>query len=95
VHIAHPDHHRGMRIDRGRALAMEMRYVMIDKIFPILFVSLTVQHKDMKVHGNITSAARMKVVNGKVVTFDRSYSLDMGPHPDDAEIIAVYFGLKS
>jgi hypothetical protein len=74
---------------------MEMRYVMIDKIFPILFVSLTEKHENMKCHGTITSAARMKVEHGKVITFDRSYSLDMGPHPDDAEIIAVYFGLKS
>ena len=70
----------------------ELKYVMIEGSFPILFISQ--HHKSMKVHGNITSAAFWKVVNGKVETYGRSTSLDMGPQPDDARILEHFFGLN-
>jgi hypothetical protein len=65
---------------------------MIEGVFPILFISQ--QHKSMVAHGKITSAAFWKVMNGKVETYGRSTSLEMGPQPDDARILEHFLGLS-
>jgi hypothetical protein len=77
--------------------AVEFKYVMINHIEPILFVSQ--HHNDMEVHGHITSAAFFKIhhaiekLPAYVETYGRSVSLNLGPEPDDAHIIAHFLGL--
>jgi hypothetical protein len=70
----------------------EIKYVIINHTFPIVFILQ--QHSDMKVHGNITSAAFYKIVNGKVETYGRSTSLSIGPEPDDAYLLELFLGLN-
>ncbi len=71
----------------------EIKYVIVDYSFPIIFYIPF--HVDMKPHGNITSAAYFKIVNGKVQTYGRSKSLNMTFDPDDAHIIEHFLGLSS
>lgn len=71
---------------------VELKYVIVDHAMPICFVSQ--HHKEMKAHGNITSAAFFKVTNGKIETYGKSVSLNMGPDPNDAIILSHFFGLE-
>ena len=76
---------------------MMLKYVMIDHDlgkFPIVF-SATIQHEAMKVHGPILSAGFVSFTseNGKVIVTPNGHShkLGIGPAPDDAKILSVYF----
>lgn len=69
----------------------ELKYVMIGGVMPICFVAQ--KHKEMEAHGNITSAAFFKVSNGRIETYGKSVSLNLGPAPDDAKILEHFFGL--
>lgn len=73
-------------------MSHDIKYVIINKTFPIIFV--LEEHASMKVHGNITSAAFFKIVNGKVQTYGRSISLDMGSEDDDAYLIELFLGIN-
>ncbi len=67
---------------------IDVKYVIIDYIKPMVFVG--VNHEDMKVHGEVTSAAFCKIhPDGKVETYGYSRSMKMFPKPDDADIIQM------
>lgn len=69
----------------------ERKFIMLDYTMPICFI--VPKHKDMAVHGKITSAGFFKVVNGRIETYGKSESLNMTPHKDDAHILEHFFGI--
>lgn len=76
---------------------MQIKYVMINEAFPVLFV--TQMHSDMKdLGGTITSAGfvRLAVRDGQlyVETYGASTSLGLRPGEHDAEIIAMMLGAE-
>jgi len=73
---------------------MEIKYVMIDEIWPVLFVGQA--HSDMKKLGNITSAGFIRMLeNGTIYTYGHSQSLNMKPADRDEGILEVFlYNLK-
>lgn len=73
--------------------ALELKYVIIDGTFPIIFISQ--KHIEMKVHGNITSAGFLTIRNNKVSTYGKSHSLKMVPDSHDARTLEIFLGLDN
>jgi hypothetical protein len=75
-------------------MTIRMKYVIIDAAFPVLFAG-NIEHKNMSVHGKITSAGFCHIQDGKIWCNGSSHSLnDMGPGELDDNIIASYLGLQ-
>lgn len=70
----------------------EMKYVMIDENFPVIFHN-TVVHRDMRYAGRITSAGFCQQdAEGTWFCYGRSESLNMDSHPEqDSKIINNFF----
>lgn len=73
-----------------------MKYIVFDEMFPVCFHE-GIQHWSVECQwgcriGRPTSAGFFRIENGKVVTYDRSESLNLEPSEDDAELIQEMFG---
>lgn len=70
----------------------QLKYVIIDKIYPVIFFGGILHSAMLKLGGDITSAAFLKFYideHGKisVAVFGHSESLGISSKPADAEII--------
>ncbi len=66
-----------------------IKYCIIDRLYPIISIG-PFSHEDFKTHGNITSAANLKIENGRVICYGHSHSLKLGPHNDDEKILNMF-----
>ena len=75
-------------------MAIEIKYVIFDYIFPVIFINslehtiIAAAFKNMKA----TSAGYVKILsennnNFKVITYSKSIGLNLKPKPGDAQII--------
>lgn len=72
---------------------MQLKYIIIDHGFPVLFLD-ALQHKQITVAGGrVTSAGFFKIKDGQVTTYGESISLRLKPMEGDAEIINMMLGL--
>jgi hypothetical protein len=70
---------------------MQMKYVMIEDYYPVLFHE-TLVHRDMRCAGKITSAGFCQQdAEGNWFCYGRSESLNMDISPKDANIINRFF----
>lgn len=75
---------------------MKLKYVMFDNCFPLIFGE-HFSHDRVRGYvegcaGKPTSAGFFRInEDGSVTTYDKSISLDLSPHPDDAESLARLF----
>jgi hypothetical protein len=70
----------------GKGVGEEMKYIMIDEVFPVIF-SDGMKHSDFKKMGNITSAGMVRILNDEINCFGKSVSLKLEPTKIDALII--------
>ncbi len=75
---------------------MQLKYVIIDHCFPIVFAG-PFKHKDARAFShNITSAGFVEFRDGKaVVGVEASYTLNIGPDAEDENLLDIFFGKES
>ena len=66
-----------------------IKYVMIEECTPVIFTD-PISHKDLKGHGEITSAGFLHFESGELHVYGESLSLKMGPGPRDKELIEAF-----
>lgn len=79
---------------------MKMKYVMFDSIFPVIWYG-PMNHCDARLLCAIdgkalqpTSAGFVEIVDGRLICSGESDTLGMKPAPEDAELLAKYFGVR-
>lgn len=65
-----------------------MKYVVFDKIFPVLFTDC-LYHAEVTCAHKPTSAGYFSVSNGKVHTWGESTGMNLKPSPNDAMLIEI------
>jgi hypothetical protein len=77
-----------------------MKYVMFDSIFPVIWQG-PMNHCDARLlcattgqSLKPTSAGFVEIVDGRLICSGKSTSLGMKPAPEDAELLAKYFGVR-
>lgn len=78
-------------------MKMEMKYVIVDHIFPIIFTDAH-NHKQFQYIGKVTSAGFFRIVSEgtveRVETYGCSQSLNMVPNEHDKNVISNFLFKK-